>query len=195
MAKLVLVKHSNSNHHAAQPAHEWQLTPAGYERCQPLARRLALYQPRRLFSSPMPKALQTAQTVAAALQDIPVIECPLLAEHSRRSNAPYGTPATFQRRMRRLFDKPDEVCFGDETANEARQRFQRGISSALSQALPEENILVIAHGTVAVLFAAHYNDIDPYSLWRSLKMPAIIELALPDFGICQVIADAGAAVI
>ncbi|MDE2949846.1 MAG: phosphoglycerate mutase family protein [Chloroflexota bacterium] len=191
MAKLVLVKHSNSNHNPAQPAQDWELTPEGYQRCQPLAKHLASYRPRRLFCSSMPKALQTARSVAERLENIPVIENPLLAEHSRRTNAPYGSIAAFEARMRRLFDAPDELVFGDETANQARGRFQRGILPLIGLVEPTENIVVIAHGTVAVLFAAHYNTIDPYDLWRKLKMPSCIEMETPDFRICQVIEDAG----
>lgn len=191
MAKLVLVKHSNSNHSPAQPAQDWELTPEGYERCKPLAKHLARYRPRRLISSTMPKALQTARSVAEGLDNIPVNESPLLAEHSRRSNAPYGSAAAFDARIRRLFEAPDELVFGDETAIQARQRFQNGILSLLETADPEENIVVLTHGTVAVLFAAQYNSIDSYDLWRKLKMPSIIEMEASDFRICQIIEDAG----
>lgn len=126
-----------------------------------------------------------------SLENIPVIESPLLAEHSRRTNAPYGSVAAFDARIRRLFDAPDELAFGDETANQARQRFQRGILSLLEIADPTENIVVLTHGTVAVLFAAQYNTIDSYDLWRKLKMPSLIEMESHDFRICQVIEDAG----
>lgn len=191
MAKLVLVKHSNSNHNPAQPAQDWELTPEGYQRCKPLAKHLARYRPRRLFSSSMPKALQTARAVAEELENIPVIENPLLAEHSRRTNAPYGTVATFDARIKRLFEAPDELVFGDETANQARQRFQRGILSLLDIADPTENIVVLTHGTVAALFAAQYNTVDSYDLWRKLRMPSFIEMEAHGFRICQVIEDAG----
>lgn len=191
MPRLVLVKHSISNHNPHQPAQNWELTPEGYERCKPLAKHLARYRPRRLFSSSMPKALQTARSVAADLGSIPVIADPKLAEHSRRTNAPYGSLASFHARMRRLFAAPDEHVFGDETANQARRRFQGAISSLLDIADHDENIVVIAHGTVAVLFAAQYNSIDSYALWKKLRMPSLIEMEAPGFRICRVIEDAG----
>ena len=131
MPALVLVKHSNSDHNPNQAAADWPLTAAGLRRCQPLARHLAPYQAKRLYSSPMPKALQTARRVARELDDIPVSKCPLLAEHSRQSNAPYGTIADFNARMTRLFAAPNELAFGDETANQAKLRFLRGIESIL----------------------------------------------------------------
>ena len=191
MAKLVLVKHSNSNHNPTQPAAEWDLTPEGYERCKPLAKYLAAYRPRRLFCSTMPKAAQTATCVAQDLDDIPVIESPLLAEHSRRSNAPYGSVEAFDARIKRLFQAPNELAFGDETANQARLRFQKGIASLLDAVDSAENVVVITHGTVAVLFAAQYNAIDSYDFRRKLKMPSLIEMKLPGFRISQVIEDAG----
>ena len=34
MPKLLLVKHSNSNHNPHQSSHEWDLTPEGIERAK-----------------------------------------------------------------------------------------------------------------------------------------------------------------
>ena len=159
MANLVLVKHSNSDHNAKQEPGAWVLTEDGVRRCKPLANHLQPYLPQRLFSSPMPKALQTAQNVSRELEEIPIVEILSLAEHSRRSNAPYGSVADFNSRMKRFFEAPDALTFGDETANQARDRFQRGIENAMAKANIAENIVVIAHGTVMVLFAAHYNSL------------------------------------
>ena len=41
------------------------------------------------------------------------------------------------------------------------------------------------------LYAAHYNPIDSFQLWQSLKMPSVIVLDLPDLRISKVIEDAG----
>lgn len=191
MPQLLLVRHSNSDHNPAQAAVDWSLTAEGIRRCKPLARHLAPYGAQRLYSSPMPKALQTAKRVALELDDIPVIENPLLAEHSRQSNAPYGSLSDFNARMKRFFAAPNELAFGDETANQAKQRFQRGIDSVLKKANGAENIVVFSHGTVMVLFAAQHNTIDSFQLWQRLKMPAVIALDLPDFRISEVIEDAG----
>lgn len=191
MPKLVLVKHSVSNHNPFQPSAEWELTEDGIKRCQPLAQRIKAYHPQRLFSSPMPRALRTAKFVSQALGDIPVREHHLLAEHSRNANAPYGSVLEFEARIKRLFDAPDELAFGDETGNQAQRRFQRGSSTVLDRADSNENIVVIAHGTVIVLFAAQYNALDSYDLWQRLAMPSLLELNLPDMIISKVIEDAG----
>ena len=191
MSELVLVRHSNSDHNPVQAAADWRLSAEGLRRCQHLALHLAPYQAKRLYSSPMPKALQTAERVALELGDLPVSQCPLLAEHSRQSNAPYGSLADFNARIKRLFAAPNELAYGDETANQAKHRFQRGVETILEDANSAKNIVVVSHGTVMVLFTAHYNPVDSYQLWRRLKMPALIALDLPDFRINRVIEDAG----
>lgn len=191
MSELVLVRHSISAHNPVEAAADWRLTAEGLRRCQRLALHLAPYQAQRLYSSPMPKALQTAERVARLLDGLPVSECPLLAEHSRQSNAPYGSAADFNARMKRLFAVPKELAFGDETAFQAKLRFQRGVDDILEAANGAENIVVISHGTVMVLFTARYNPVDSYQLWQRLKMPALIALDLPDFRINRVIEDAG----
>ena len=191
MPKLVLARHSVSNHNASQPAADWELTPEGIARCLPLARHLAPYQPRRLFSSPMPRALQTAKAVARELEDIPIVPIPGLAEHSRIQNAPYGSASDFLERMQRFFAQPDQLVYGDESAHECRDRFARGVASALETAAPGQNTVIVAHGTVISLFAARYNAIDALALWRRLKMPAIIVLDLPSLRLHRLIDDAG----
>lgn len=191
MPQLVLARHSNSDHNPVQAAADWVLTAEGLRRCRPLAHHLAPYQAKRLHSSPMAKALQTAKAVAQELDDLPISECPLLAEHSRQSNAPYGTLANFNARMKRLFASPNELIFGDETANQARHRFQRGIETILENTKGAENVVAFSHGTVMVLFVAQFNPIDSYYFWKRLKMPSVIALDLPDFRISKVIEDAG----
>lgn len=189
--KLVLVKHSNSNHNPHQPAHEWGLTDTGIQRCQPLAEHLAAYQPRRLFTSTMLKAKQTATLVSKALDNLPIIENPRLEEHSRLSNAPYGSVEAFHARVQQMFAQPDELIYGDETASQARLRFSQGIEDCLAQVQDDEHLIVIAHGTVNSLFTAHHNEVDVYDLWMRLKLPSIIVLDLPSFELMQVIEDAG----
>ncbi len=95
--------------------------------------------------------------------------------------------------MKRFFEAPDALAFGDETANQARDRFQRGIEAVLAEANIAENIVVIAHGTLMVLFATHYNSLDHFDLWQRLKLPSMLVLDLPDFRISKVIEDAGSA--
>ena len=191
MPKLVLVRHSISNHNSLQAPEDWDLTDEGVARCRTLAQHIKPYRPRRLFTSPMPKTRQTATSVSQALGDIPLYEEALLAEHSRRSNAPYGSQDAFDARMKRLFAEPDRLVFGEETARQAEERFRLAIETVLDLVDAHENIVVVTHGTVMSLFAARYNAIDSFELWQRLEMPSLLELDLPDFRLTKVIEDAG----
>ena len=85
--------------------------------------------------------------------------------------------------MRRFFAEPDALVYGDETAEQARARFQGGIDQILADAAPEENIAVIAHGTVIALYAAHYNHL------RGLRSMATLGHAPPCLSsICRICA-------
>lgn len=191
--KLLLVKHSNSNHNPHQPSLEWELTEQGVARCQQLAQHLRPYQPQRLFASTLIRTRQTAQHVSQELDNVPIVLNPLLQEHSRKTNAPYGNVEDFRASVRQMFAQPNKLIFGDETASQAQQRFNQGVQECLLQRQEDENIVIIAHGTVNTLFTAQYNDIDSYDLWSSLKMPAIIVLDLPTFTLDTIIEDAGSA--
>jgi len=194
MAKLLLIKHSTSNANPDQPAHTWGLTQEGVQRARVLATHIQPFAPTQLSSSTMPKALHTAQLVSQQLDDLPIVQNPHLGEHSRKSNAPYfESIEEFQNTIKHMFDQPNDLIYGDETAYQARDRFIHGIEQIVRSTSPEENIAVVAHGTVNMLFTAKHNDIDTYALWARLKLPSIIILNLPAFALESVIEDAGIA--
>lgn len=190
--KLLLVKHSVSNHNPDQPASEWGLTTEGIQRCRALATHIAPYQPKQLFSSTMIKAHDTARWVAQELGDIPIVENAELQEHRRESNAPYFDDVEqFQTTIKHMLENPKDLIYGNETAYNARLRFELGLMQCLRKAESDENIVVIAHGTVNALFTAQHNNIDIFDLWSRLKLPSIIVLDLPSFKLESVIEDAG----
>jgi 2,3-bisphosphoglycerate-dependent phosphoglycerate mutase len=64
---LLLVRHSVPAPDPSVPSEEWRLSEEGRGRCAELARHIAVYEPQRLLSSPEPKALETAELIAAIL--------------------------------------------------------------------------------------------------------------------------------
>lgn len=191
--KLLLVKHSQVNHNGDQKSKDWTLSAEGIARCDALAKHLAPYAPKQVFSSALPRAQQTATLVAPALGDIPVVSNALLNEHSRESNAPYTTNADFKARVKALFAQPEKIMYGDESAHQALKRFSQGIEFIIKNVEPNENIAVVAHGTVITLFVAQHNNIDAYAFWQKLHLPSIVGLTLPDMTLDFVIEDAGIA--
>lgn len=116
-----------------------------------------------IVTSTETKAVQTGQHVAKQL-DLPLHQNPDLGEH-RRANEPFfHDPSRFSSTIRRLFEYPDQVIFGTETANEALSRFSR----ALSGYLGGPPCLFITHGTVLSLYVASISDRSGFEVWSSL---------------------------
>jgi broad specificity phosphatase PhoE len=175
MTSLILVKHSLPEIVENIPTREWRLSAEGQVRCKHLADQLAKYQPGQIISSVEPKARETAELVAKEL-NLSAIVFDDLHEHDR-SNMGYLSKEKFQESIREFFAKPDELVFGNETADQAYQRFQTAIASILRQ-FPNQRLVVVAHGTVISLFASRLTGISNLSLWEELGLPSFVVLDL-----------------
>ncbi len=176
---LILVRHSRPEMDPARPAREWRLSEEGRDLCLPLAEKLAPFQPGIILSSIEPKARETADLLAQHWHKSAQVE-EGLHEHER-GNEPYlPSPEEFQTRIQKLFRHPHQHIFGGETASQALARYTNAIHRVVT-AHPEQNILLVSHGTVMSLFVAQYNPLDGYEFWRKLNTPDWVVLALPDF--------------
>lgn len=173
MSRLVLVRHSAPEMLVGVPAREWHLSAEGRRRCGPLSERLARYQPSVLASSVEPKAVETAELVAARF-GLPVTRAEGLHEHER-DRVTSLDQATFQAQIAAFFAHPEELVLGKETASQALARFRAGLERVL-RAHPDGDALVVAHGTVMTLYVAEALGIEPYPFWRRLAMPDVVEL-------------------
>ena len=121
-----------------------------------------------LLSSTEPKARETAELIAPLL-GLEVDLSDGLRETARRS-VPWLERDELERGIRRLFERPDEVVFGEESASAALARFAAAVEN-----LPESAV-VVSHGTVLSLYAAPKTARDPYALWQSLDLPDVVEV-------------------
>src|SRR5690606_34628299 len=149
MPSLILVRHAQPATDPCVAAHHWPLSPAGRQRCGPLARVLAPYLPAEFFSSREAKASETAALVARELGARFTPQAGL-QEHAR-ATAEWLDADAFQAAMQALFQRPGEVVFGDESADAAHERFAGAIHDLLREH-PEGNLVVVTHGTVLSLF-------------------------------------------
>ena len=184
MAHLLLVKHSLPDIDPSVAARHWKLSDEGRRRCTTLAEMLSTYHPAVIVSSAEPKAVETATIVATRL-DLPLETEVDLREHEREHVA-YASPEDFQRAVARLFAQPEDLVFGEETAAQARRRFGQAVDRLLAR-YPGKSIAVVAHGTVMSLFVTERcSNVDGYTLWRQLGLPACVVLSLPDFALEKV---------
>ena len=82
MRKLVLVKHSMPEIERDKPASTWKLGDVGRHRAGVLADQLRSFSTDLIWSSPEPKAVETADILAATF-DVPVKTAGGLEEHHR----------------------------------------------------------------------------------------------------------------
>lgn len=184
--RLVLIRHSQTEPVADVPANQWLLSAEGRRRCDPLALRLQAYQPDVIVTSPEPKARETSELIAEKL-GVQVIIGEKLYEHDR-SGEPYTQHDLFLANVAAFFANPTRLMFGNETAASAYIRFSGAIKSLLCT-YEQQNLAIVAHGTVITLYVAHAMRIPAFEFWRKLGMPALVVLSLPDKQLVEVVEE------
>ena len=185
MRKLVLVRHSLPEIAADEPAAQWRLSDAGRSLCGSLSDRLQAYEPLLIVSSAEPKAVETAEIVARRL-GVDSEATPGLHEHDRSGSTDFLSKERFEQTVAELFDRPDELVMGRETAAQARDRFVGAVQDVIEGRL-NESVAIVAHGTVMSLFVANYTDQDPFELWRRLGLPSFVVLSPPELKLESVV--------
>lgn len=187
MPKLILIRHSLPEIVPDLPASQWHLSLEGQRRCAALAARLACHQPGLVMTSLEPKAMETGQAVASIL-DLPLVTATDLHEHQRDSVSFCADEIQFREHVKRLLEHPDDRVFGEETGNQAHQRFSRAITLA-TQRHPSQNLAVVTHGTVLSMFVSRAAGIKAVALWKRLGMPSFVALRLPDYDLLEIVAN------
>lgn len=184
LARLILIKHAMPVVDGAIPAAQWRLGEEGREGARRLAADLKRWEPFFVVSSVEPKAWETAAILAQRLR-VPCAAVAGLHEHERPVPGLDGREQ-FHAKVRALFERPDELIFGAETANQARARFTAAVEDALDwwgQRVPaegEQALVVVAHGTVITLLCQAWCGVDPFPFWDALGLPSAVVLSLPE---------------
>ncbi|MQG68787.1 MAG: histidine phosphatase family protein [SAR202 cluster bacterium] len=184
---LTLVKHSLPIVDPDLPPSRWELSHEGRRRCTTLADRISQFDPVAIHASVEPKATETAKIVAQRL-DVPLSVREGLEEHHRDDVPFFRDPSDFDDAIARLFEAPDDLVYGAETANQALTRFERALLTIIDSQ-PNSNTVVVSHGTVIALYLARHCGIDPLGVWRSLGLPSYAVLALPGPELLDIVTD------
>ena len=174
---LVFVRHSQTQPEPGVAAREWQLSSEGRRRCAPLAAQLVVFNLDLIVTSTERKAIETGQLAAQKL-GIPCQAADDLCEHKRETAPYFDTITEFQEAVRALLTKPAELVFGEETGQQAHNRFKKAVDRVM-QSNPHENIGIVTHGTVLSLFVSHLTGEEIFTFWQSLDMPAILAFSHP----------------
>lgn len=172
---LILVRHSLPEIEAGIPAHAWELSNEGRARVVRLAETVKQYQLEVIGSSVEPKARETAEILCKILEvDLVVMDG--LHEHER-SGVSLVSKEEFQSLVREMFEKPDELIFGNETAAQALERFKTSVALMMNL-YDDKRMAIVAHGTVISLFVSELTGLDGYQLWNELDLPSFVVLDL-----------------
>ncbi len=155
-------------------ASEWSLSDAGRTATESFSRKADFGSASRIWSSAEPKAIETAQIVAAHRSLQVVIDADF-GEHRRGSVSRSSSSEDFAAKVEMLLRNPDDTGFGDETGTEALLRFAAAIGRAIESG--DDDIAVVTHGTVLSLFAEQDPD-RRVALWKSLKFPDALRLCI-----------------
>lgn len=189
METLILVKHSLPELNPSAPANKWPLSSEGRTRALALGACLAAYRPGAIFTSPEPKASETAQVVGRRL-GLGVTALEGLHEHERGSIG-WVSRKALQSGVADFFRFPDRRVFGDESADEAHARFSAAVERA-SLAREAGTAMVVAHGTVIALFVSRLAQVAPFPLWQRLGLPSFVVLAPEERRVVRVVGRIGA---
>jgi broad specificity phosphatase PhoE len=165
--QLILVRHGETLHNVAGIAQGWNdsaLSERGERQVRRLAERLALHAPTALYSSPLGRAMSTANAIAE-VTGLPVQTRDDLREMSYGGWE--GKSFLDVRRddleiYQRWIADPDCPCPDGESHNDVRRRMERAIAAANS-----ERPILVTHGTAIRIGATALLDA-PVSMSRNL---------------------------
>jgi broad specificity phosphatase PhoE len=160
---ISLVRHGRPLVDGTHPAHEWPLDPAYADEVLALRPRLPAHA--AWFSSPEPKALETARL----LTDGPVAVVDDLREHERHTT---DRVDDFAGVVRRAFERPEVAAYaGWERLADTRLRVAAALAGILDQH-PRQDVVLVGHGTAWTLVRSVLRDEPPdLEWWAQLSLP------------------------
>jgi len=188
MSKLILIKHATPLKDVTKASHLWRLSDRGREDAKRLGERLRDGAVDVVITSTEPKAEETGRIVAEVL-GVACESANGLHEHDR-SNVPVMQTREFISMVALFFSEPRRLVLGKETAEAARQRFDRALDDVM-QSHDGKNVAIVTHGTVMALFLQEYTDEDPFRLWRRLQLPSYVVLDWPDGAVDEIVESIG----
>lgn len=167
--RLHLVRHGRPAVDRARPAREWPLDPTSYDDVWALRERLPTHA--AWFTSPEPKAVETAQLLTDAAVGI--------VDGLREQHRDGAWVDAFDDAVRRAFERPTEPAVpGWEPLDATRERLLAAVAPIL--ATHDGEVVLVGHGTAWTLLASALTGAAPdVERWARLALPDVITVDLP----------------
>jgi broad specificity phosphatase PhoE len=178
--KLFLVRHGVTQWHAEKRVlgrRDIPLSEAGIIQARRAAETVAGLPVREILSSPLQRAVQSAELIAAKV-GIPVARDPRLTEFElgALSGASYSDIAANPDYQRYLEDPQSERIPGGESLSAIRDRSVEAIEQALSENPSGDTVVVVTHASVIRVLLAHYLGAAPTNYHRIRVAPGSISV-------------------
>jgi broad specificity phosphatase PhoE len=177
---LFLVRNADtdfSRDHRVAGRREIGLSAAGRAQAAALATQLTDVGLSEIMSSPLPRAVETAELLAAPL-GLGVVRDPRLVDFAAgqwegRSHAEVGASPEYQRF---LVNPVDESIPGGERLIDVRDRIVAAVSQALADNELGANILIVSHAGPLRVLLAHYLGMNLVHYHRLRLSPASLSV-------------------
>lgn len=173
---LILIKHAMPRIVEGAPSKDWLLSAEGRAAAARLAERLADFAPDTVVASPEPKAHETGAIIASRL-GLPLGTDDGLIE-TRRETVGWMTREAIEAGIRRFFEEPADLVFGEETADDAYARFAAAVACHQPRPGGGGPTVVVCHGTVISLYVSRRTGAEAFGLWKSLTLPHALVLGV-----------------
>ena len=167
MTQLYLIRHARTQM-MGDAAERWPLSEKGRRDAGILARRDFWRQIDMVFSSPEPKALQTAEPAARRWGiSLEIADC---LHELRRPRLVQD----YQKTVEYLFAHPEASIADMEPASQAADRITRCLKELVA-AHPKQTLAAVSHGLVLTLFLAQLEGRWPTGVeWQSVPFTGLI---------------------
>lgn len=150
--ELILVRHGETLHNVNRITQGWsdsELSERGREQVLRLAERIQAMKPTALYSSPLGRAMSTAQAIADAT-GLEIVQLDDLREMNYgdwEGRAFLDIRVEDEDLYRRFIADEDCPCPGGESHADVRRRMLRVFETIHSETVNSERAVVVAHGT------------------------------------------------
>lgn len=170
-SRLILVKHAMPMVTPGAPPTTWPLSEEGRVAARVLGDRLKVYAPAAIVASYEAKAFDTARAMAEPL-GLTAGQDPGLGEHLNETGD-FLERAVIEARIEQMFAQPNKLVHGEETGDQARERFAAAVHRQ-RKAHPRGTLVLVAHGRVIALWASRRLGVEAMPLWRRLGLPSAL---------------------
>jgi len=175
--RLILIRHAMPRIDPNRHPSTWHLSSEGATQTLEFCERISHYELNKIYTSPEPKALETA-AIMAEKYNVPLEKIDQLRDVDRNPQG-YVRKSDYDISIRNFFTNPASMILGDETADDCYYRLKSVVDYLMSNDNCG-NIVAVSHGLILSVFLSRVLKIGAFKIFNQLVLPSLIVLSIPD---------------